>query len=115
MRILPALSGAAQIFAVAVAAVVTVAPAHADAEADRAFLDALRKTGITYSDPDQAVATAHTVCALVDSGKSGLEVIEGLKAANPGFPTDGAAQFAAIAASVYCPHQLTQHGAGSAS
>ncbi|MEB3023489.1 DUF732 domain-containing protein [[Mycobacterium] crassicus] len=78
------------------------APHHA------AFLESLRAAGITYSSPSQAIDAARTVCGLVDRGETGLEVISDLKANNPGFTTDGAAQFAAIAANTYCPHQLTK-------
>ncbi|MEB3033656.1 DUF732 domain-containing protein [[Mycobacterium] nativiensis] len=73
-----------------------------------AFLESLRAAGITYSSPSQAIDAARTVCGLVDRGETGLQVITDLKDNNPGFTTDGAAQFAAIAANVYCPHQLTK-------
>lgn len=73
-----------------------------------AFLAALHAGGITYDSPSQAIEAARTVCRLVDRGEPGLQVIVDLKASNPGFTTDAAAQFAAIAASTYCPHQLTK-------
>ncbi|NDJ90625.1 DUF732 domain-containing protein [Mycolicibacter kumamotonensis] len=73
-----------------------------------AFLESLQAAGITYSSSGQAIAAAHAVCALVDRGEPGLQVIADLKANNPGFTTDAAAQFAAIAATTYCPHQLTK-------
>ncbi|EUA35476.1 hypothetical protein I552_6278 [Mycobacterium xenopi 3993] len=47
------------------------------------------------------------MCGLIDNGESGLEVLKDLKTTNPGFTTDGAAQFAAIAARSYCPQQLS--------
>lgn len=73
-----------------------------------AFLASLRAAGITYTSSSQAIEAAHTVCGLVDRGEPGLQVIADLKENNPGFTTDGAAQFAAIAANTYCPHQLTK-------
>lgn len=73
---------------------------------DAAFLEALQSAGITYTDPVQVVTAAHTLCGLVDGGESGLAVLSDLKAGNPGFSTDGAAEFAAIAARAYCPQQL---------
>ncbi|BBX24749.1 hypothetical protein MTER_41600 [Mycolicibacter terrae] len=71
-----------------------------------AFLQSLLAAGITYSNSGQAIEAAHAVCGLVDRGEPALQVISDLKANNPGFTTDGAAQFAAIAATTYCPHQL---------
>lgn len=101
-------------------AIALAAPAHPDPGVDdppaadtSAFLASLQRAGISYNDPDQAVTAAKAVCGLVGNGKPGLEVLQGLMSANPGFTTDGAAQFAAIAASVYCPHQLASDG-GSA-
>lgn len=102
------------------AAIAFAAPAHADtsgaaqvdaedtAVADSGFLNLLKAAGITYADPGQAVAAGRAVCGLVDRGESGLEVIVDLKTDNPGFSTDGAAQFAAIAAREYCPQQLVK-------
>lgn len=82
-------------------------PAHADtASDDAAFLASLRQAGITYTNPDQAIAAAKAVCGLVANGESGLQVLKDLKSTNPGFTTDGAAQFAGIAANAYCPQQL---------
>lgn len=95
------------------------APAHADpgvagqpsaeevaAVSNTGFLDSLRAAGITFSNPGQAVAAGRAVCGLVGAGEPGLEVITDIKTNNPGFTTDGAAQFAAIAAHAYCPQQL---------
>lgn len=73
-----------------------------------AFLVSLRSAGITYTDPDQVISAARAVCGLVDRGEPALEVISDLKTTNPGFTTDGAAQFAAISARSYCPHQLVK-------
>lgn len=70
------------------------------------FLTALRSAGISYGDPEQAIAAGRAVCGLIDNGKPGLEILQGLLTTNPGFTLDGAAQFAAIAAGAYCPHQL---------
>ncbi|EUA42645.1 hypothetical protein I553_6505 [Mycobacterium xenopi 4042] len=87
-------------------------PAHGDPGAEdgtdnAAFLASLRKAGITYHNADQAITAAKAVCGLIDNGESGLEVLKDLKTTNPGFTTDGAAQFAAIAARSYCPQQLS--------
>lgn len=70
------------------------------------FLTALQNAGITYDDPARVIAAAQAVCGLIDNGKPGLEILQGLMNTNPGFTMDGAAQFAAIAANAYCPHQL---------
>lgn len=115
MKLLTALAAA-----VVLAGPALASPAHADPELGTqastdeaagnhaAFLESLGASGITYSNPSQAIDAARTVCGLVDRGETGLQVISDLKANNPGFTTDGAAQFAAIAANSYCPHQLTK-------
>lgn len=86
-------------------------PAHAEPSAgpegaDAAFLGSLRGAGITYTDPDQAISAAQSVCSLMGSGESGLQLLSDLKRQNPAITTDGAAAFASIAARFYCPHQL---------
>ena len=88
--------------------------AHADpdggtpdpAAADAGFLAALQAAGITYTYPAQVISAGRTMCALADRGETGLELIADIKAQNPGFSTDGAAVFAAIASRSYCPHHL---------
>lgn len=92
--------------------VVLAGPAHGEPGStppgeDPAFLASLQHAGIGYNDPGQAIAAAKAVCGLVDGGKSGLDVLNRLKTANPEFTMGGAAQFAAIAASSYCPQQLS--------
>lgn len=78
------------------------------------FLASLRNAGISFSNADEAVAAGEAVCGLIGNGESGLQVLKDLKTTNPGITTDGAAQFAAIAARSYCPQQLTTGGAGGA-
>lgn len=61
-------------------------PAHAGPSGDDAvFLASLERAGITYSHPDQAIASGKAVCALVESGESGLQVVNELRTAIPGF------------------------------
>lgn len=61
-------------------------PAHAGPSGDDAvFLASLERAGITYSHPDQAIASGKAVCALVESGESGLQVVNELRTRNPGF------------------------------
>lgn len=63
---------------------------------------------IPYSNPGQAIVAGKAVCGLVARGEPGLKVVLDLKNNNPGFSTDGAAQFAAIAAQTYCPQELVK-------
>lgn len=88
-------------------------PAHGEPGAgdrpdadDASFLTSLLNTGITYNNPDQAITAGKAVCGLVDNGASGLEILRDLKTYNPALTTDQAAQFAAMSAQTYCPHQL---------
>lgn len=115
MRALLALIAAATAIALA-------APGHADpgvveagsveasAAETPAFIAALREVGITFADPAQAVAAGQAVCDLAANGESGLELLTDLRNANPALTINGAAQFAAIAAKAYCPHQLAPAG-----
>jgi len=89
------------------------APAYADPPPvpdgdDAGFLAALGQVGITYSDPASAVASGRAVCALLNNGESGLELVHDVKMHNPGMDMENASNFAMIAAKFYCPHQLAK-------
>ncbi len=87
----------------------TAAPAYADPSAkDQAFLTALAQAGLTYLNADRAITAGKQVCSLADDGMTGEEIVKNLQDRNPGFQGPGAAKFAAIAASAYCPEKLTQ-------
>lgn len=85
----------------------TAAPAHADPK-DQTFLAALTQAGLTYMSADRAITAGKQVCTLADEGMTGEEIVRNLQERNPGFQGPGAAKFAAIAASAYCPEKLTQ-------
>jgi hypothetical protein len=99
-----------------VAAVIgTAVPANADIDdTDQAFLVALQQAGLTYQDPDRAIAVGKKVCDLVDGGMAGAEIVKHLQDYNPGFAGDGAAKFTAIAAEAYCPKSLSRAGQDAA-
>lgn len=109
MRVCAALLGV-------LATVVLVGPAHADpsADTDAAFLASLQAAGITYNRVDQVIVTARLVCQFIAEGQPSPEVLESLKARNPGLSTEHGAQFVGIAAQAYCPDQLVQKGAPAA-
>jgi hypothetical protein len=108
MRLVLAFAAVAAVFGAA-------APANAEVDGnDQAFLVTLRQAGLTYQDPDRAIAVGHTVCRLVDEGMTGADVVKHLQEYNPSFEGDGAAKFTAIAASAYCPKSLTPEGQVSA-
>lgn len=93
------------------AALALAGPAHADpatTDTDDAFLGALQASGITYKHADQAIITAKLVCGLISEGKPSPEVLEGLRARNPGLSTEHGTLFVGIAAHSYCPDQLVQ-------
>lgn len=87
-------------------------PAHADANQDQALLVSLGAAGITYRDPESAIAAGKSVCDLAGQGKSGVELVKILQAGNPGLSQVNAAKFTAIAAGVYCPAQLPAKDGG---
>jgi Protein of unknown function (DUF732) len=63
MRLLVVLASFAAVVGLAVLA-------HADLSGDdAAFLAALKQAGITYQDPDRAVAVGKQVCSLFDKGR----------------------------------------------
>ena len=108
MRLALFLASAAVVIAAA-------APAHADLDGkDQAFLTTLSQAGLTYLNPERAVAAAKDVCDLANGGMTGEEIVKNLQDRNPGFQGQGAAKFTAIAASAYCPEQLTSQEQGSA-
>lgn len=92
--------------ACAVALTCVAAPAHADANQDQAFLVSLGAAGLTYKDPQSAIAAGKKVCEMANEGKSGVEVVKVLQDGNPGLTQVNAARFTAISAGVYCPAQL---------
>lgn len=85
-----------------------VSLAHAEPEGDdAAFLANLSNSGIIYSSSSQVITSAKAVCGLMGRGETGLQVVSDIKDQNPGMTMDGAAKFAALASSAYCPHHLT--------
>lgn len=96
-------------FALATVAVMIglAAPAHAgSADDDAKFLTALDKAGIGYNSPARAIAVGNEVCRLLAAGQPDAEVTWQLVISNQGVSRDAATEFAAIAASVYCPEYL---------
>ncbi|CNI54640.1 DUF732 domain-containing protein [Mycobacterium conspicuum] len=83
----------------------TAAPAYADG-ADDIFLGSLRAAGITFPDPERAIAAGKWVCSAVHGGNAMVDVVKTVQNENPGLRGDNAAQFTAIAANTYCPTTL---------
>src|ERR1700761_9519170 len=92
------------------------APAHAEPGLDEPasdehngdFLNDLKKVGIGFSDPGQAVSAGQAVCGALHNGMGGLHLIQHLQESNPALTESGAAQFATISAKAYCPRQLDE-------
>jgi hypothetical protein len=79
------------------------APAHADST-DDGFLAALGGAGLTYPDPDKAVAAGKSVCKMSgDQGMSTINVDMAIHNTNPKLTWDQAVQFVNIATDAYCP------------
>jgi hypothetical protein len=82
-------------------------PAHADSTDDQ-FLAALGAAGITYPDPDKAIAAGKSVCTMaVDQNMRMVNVVMAIHNSNPRLKWDDAAKFTAIAANAYCPDTPT--------
>ncbi len=96
--------------------IVLAVPAQADPGIDEPvnnasngeFLANLKKVGIGFSDPAQAISAGQAVCAHIHNGMSGLHLIKHLQENNPALTENGAAQFATISAKAYCPRQLDE-------
>ena len=76
---------------------------------DVGFLATVRDAGITYTNPDRAIAFGKQVCGWISTGKPGPEVVGDLQKNNPGMATDHATLFVAIAVKYYCPQQATNN------
>ena len=100
MRFLMMLAGLAATIGMAV-------PAHADSTDDQ-FLAGLGAAGLTYPDPDKAVAAGKSVCKMAnDSSMRMANVVIAIHNSNPGLKWDEAATFTKIAANAYCPDTST--------
>ena len=82
------------------------APVHADST-DDSFIASLRAAGITFADPAKAVGAGRWVCDTVSQGTQMPEVVQTLLSKNSALSQDKANQFAAIAATTYCPSVIT--------
>ena len=83
------------------AALVSAAPASAD-QTDDAFVSALAKGGITMSDPNTAVATAHTVCAGLDTNLNASALAMKLMQYTDLSPKESG-YFIGLSVAAYCP------------
>ena len=83
----------------------TAVPAYADSVGDT-FLATLRAAGISFPDPERAVAAGKWICGAVHGGNPMADVVKTVQTENPGLHGDNAARFTAIAANVYCPTTL---------
>ena len=81
-------------------------PVHADST-DDSFIASLRAAGITFADPGKAVGAGKWVCDTVGQGTQMPDVVKTLLSKNSALSQDKANQFAAIAATTYCPSVIT--------
>ena len=83
---------------------VLAVPAHSEPGLDEpstdenngSFIADLKKVGIGFSDPAQAVSAGQAVCGCLHNGMGGLHLIQHLQESNPALTESGAAQFATI-------------------
>jgi hypothetical protein len=105
MRLLLALLGVSTTIGLA-------APAFGDPNGgfdDAGFLATVHDAGINYTNSDQAIAFAKSVCGWIGNGKSGPELVQDLQRNNPRLTSDHATLFLAISARYYCPQQLSKN------
>jgi Protein of unknown function (DUF732) len=88
------------------AVVLSAAPASAD-PTDAAFVAALAKEQIVFTDDNTAIATAHTVCAALDkSNKSSVLVMKLMK--DTDLSLKQSSYFVGASISAYCPQYIGQ-------
>ena len=86
------------------AALLTAAPALAD-PTDDAFLAALTKGGIVFTDRNTTIATAHTVCAGLDKNdRSTLLAMKLMK--DTDLSLKQSSYFVGVSVSAYCPEYV---------
>jgi hypothetical protein len=86
------------------AALLPTAPASAD-PTDVAFVAALAKEGIAFSDHNTAIAIGHTVCAGFDkNNKSSVVVMKLMK--DTGLSLKQSSYFVGASISAYCPQYI---------
>ena len=84
-------------------------PARADST-DDSFIASLQAAGLTFSDPGKAVGAGKWVRDSVGQGTRMPDVVKTLLSKNSALSQDKANQFAAIAATTYCPSAITTTG-----
>ncbi|BCI83156.1 hypothetical protein MTY66_47810 [Mycolicibacterium sp. TY66] len=94
--------------AVAGAAVVLAAPAHADDD-DAIFLQVIHHYGITFPTNASAVSAARFVCSQIDSGWTPAEVsMKVYNITNKTVTADDAGYFVGASVAAYCPEYKDQ-------
>jgi Protein of unknown function (DUF732) len=86
---------------VSATALLSSAPASAD-PIDDAFVGALTNYGITVSDPDSAIATAHNMCAALDNNQSSSVLAMRLMR-DTNLSAKQAGYFIGVSVAAYCP------------
>ena len=90
------------------AAVGVAAPASAD-QTDDAFVAALAKDGITMSDPNAAIAMAHTVCDGLDNNQNTSVLAMNLMK-DTDLSLKQSSYFVGASMSAYCPQYIGHTG-----
>ncbi|MGV0624477.1 DUF732 domain-containing protein [Mycolicibacter minnesotensis] len=83
-------------------------PAQADPAQVAAFLAAVDKAGIEYTDPQDAVAIGLQICEYRYSGHGPDAAARAVKIANRSISAKNAARFVVFAEKAFCPDQFTE-------
>jgi Protein of unknown function (DUF732) len=98
--------------ALATAATMSAAPAHADTTGD-SFLAALTNAGVPYGDPASTVELGQSVCPMLSEPGGSFASTASRMAGNNGISADMAGFFTSIAISMYCPSMLSSFAEGN--
>jgi hypothetical protein len=85
---------------------VTSIPASA---ADQAFLNVIKKRGITFPSEEYAIKTAKQVCQLLDNGEAPLDIANTISK-NGSLSSEDAQYFVGASVGAYCPKYMDQLG-----
>lgn len=87
------------------AALTVAGPAYALTNADTQYLDALRKAGISFSDPENQVMIGHRICLQkLGHSLSNTQIAQEILVANPGLDQQSANAIVIDSIQAYCPN-----------
>ena len=79
---------------------------------DNKYIQALNDRGISFANPDAAIANGKLVCSDIGRGVSVPQITAAFRASNPGL-ADSANTYVTISVQTYCPQNNNLVGGGT--